>query len=149
MYERRRYFGKRLKHETPFMEMGMGKNQRGAFKRSEIALVGEQEVYVDNAIGILSVHALVRSPHFLLYFLRDGKNFPRRKPSVYTDGGIKECIGRIEAPRFRFVVVRKRHNLPHALCDELQSAGKVVRFVSKVCSEREIKHILNGRVSPR
>lgn len=85
----RGYFGQGVEHEKAVPYMGMGDDKLAGVEHQVII---KQYVYVDEAVGIHTVHALTGSPQLTLNSLCAAKHFVGREGGTHTQGGIQESM---------------------------------------------------------
>lgn len=79
------------------MHERMGESELGS---DDMKIVIHEDVNVDDAVVIMSIHGFDGAPHSSLNVLRDIEYLKRGKRSDATNGRIDKRVDRLEAPRF-------------------------------------------------
>ena len=117
----------------------MWKSELGS---GDVKVIVYEDVDVDDAVVVLSIHRFVGAPHGSLNVLRDIEYLKRRKRRGATYGCIDKCIVRLKAPRLSseesWLAIHLANQLPYSP----DSLAYVSLLVAKVGTETEIYFVI-------
>lgn len=101
-------------------------------RRIDGKVVVEQDVDVDDAVAVLSVHRLVAAAHIALNLLCGGQHFVWLEGCLATDDGIDKGVFRLETPRLRTIESRLTSDFANLLSYFLDGLPDILLLLPQI-----------------